>query len=562
MPTPCFLVKDPRNNGSAHIGGGGGGGGGSGSFVPANRLVVRRNAAIGDSLCATVVADRLIDLGYEVVWQTHPSIHCVIRHHPRIAAVVEPTGTPDINLDGAYESDPLRRRKHFHQMFFERTQHQVSRFGINMGPAFNCRPRLRLTPAERKLGLSKFQEYPKPWVFICPRSDSYNVRQVPDGIWREAAEGIKGTKFWLGRHPGPPGIIDLKCQHMDNVIVWLGQADLLISVDTGPLHLGAALGVPVIGIGQSSSPELHLSDQADFVTIAPKLDCLNCQENVCRINSVVPPCQNVDPKLITDWANARLSGIEGNTVSALVSIYRPDVNTLNRCLECVLPQVNEVIVCSDLAGKVPPGALRNPKIRYVVKPLHDQGYGKKQNFAARQANGAFLLLLNDDVFLQPNAVPKMMECMTPDVGMVSNLLLYPDGTVYHAGKTRGVGQRGWGHLNHKQKHWDLKEPTRAENMCGACVIVRRKAFYEIGGFNERYFLYAEDDTMCLDLRKAGWNLMFTPHSRGIHLEHQSTSKTGNIMDYVNASNKIFHELYGAYLDHNINRVPMGNFDYM
>src|SRR5271154_4518957 len=87
-------------------------GGGSGGIKRslAREIVVRRNAALGDALCATVVADKLIEQGFDVVFQTHAACHCIIRRHPRIARVEEPQGYTDINLDGAYENNPQRRR--------------------------------------------------------------------------------------------------------------------------------------------------------------------------------------------------------------------------------------------------------------------------------------------------------------------------------------------------------------------------------------------------------------------------------------------------------------------
>src|SRR5215475_15333329 len=128
----CDLIRDP-NNGQPK------GGGGNNRLISANRIIVRRSLAIGDSLCASVVADRLIDLGFEVTWQTHPAVHCVIRRHPRIAEVQKPEGYCDVDLDGAYETDPARRLKHFHTMFMERANSQLSRFGIDLGQATNCR---------------------------------------------------------------------------------------------------------------------------------------------------------------------------------------------------------------------------------------------------------------------------------------------------------------------------------------------------------------------------------------------------------------------------------------
>lgn len=549
--TPCFFIETKNVKGN-----------GGGNVLSAQNIIVRRTLAIGDCICASVVCDKLIEQGYDVNYQTHPAVHCVMRRHPLIGTIGAPSGYCDVNLDGAYERDAARRHKHFHTMFMEKANEQLARFGINLGPPTNCRPRLTMLECDRATTRLAFAHHPRPWIFLCPRSESYNVRQVPDGIWREAAEQMKGTKFWLGRHPAPPGIVDLKANHFDDVLRWIGIADLLVTVDTGPMHVAAALGVPIVAICQSSSPELHLSDQRDWVMVSPAgLDCLNCQQNVCPKAGHMPPCQQVDPGLIASWANAKLRPITNEGVSAVVSIYQPEVGVLNRCLECLLPQVDEIIICSDLAGRVPAGAMTHDKIRYVVKGLRDIGLGRKLNYGARFTTQKFLLLVNDDAFLDPFAVARMRECMAPSVAAVSNLLRYPEGTIYHAGKARGLGQMGWGHRDYRQMACTILQPTEMENMCGCCLLVRREAFYDIGGFDEDFYLMAEDDDFCLRLRRSGWKLIFTPHSTGTHMEHQSVRKTGDVMTIVSRANTIFHRKWHRYLEHNKNTVPMGNFDY-
>lgn len=524
-------------------------------------LIVRRTAAIGDALCASVVADRLIDMGFEVQMQTHPAIHCVLRRHPRLHSVVEPSGYCNVDLDATYENDPYRRMKHFHLMFYEAANGQLARIGVDLGPPLNCKPRLVFPENDKAAMLAKFKDYPRPWIMICPRSDTYNVRQVPDGIWSEAAKHMQGTVFWIGRHPGPPNIVDLGYRHFDLVIAALAVADILVSVDTGPLHVAAAFGVPIVAISQSSSPELHLNDQNDFVAVSPDLHCLNCQLNVCPVNAHIPPCQNLNPELIASWTNARLQARFGDSVSAIVPIYQPEVETLNKCLSHVLPQVSEVIVTAEGNSKIPEGALRHEKIKYVQKMHRGVGYGRNFNFGARHSNGKYLLALNDDVFLDPGAVEAMKRELTPGVGMVANLLRYPDGTIYHAGKVREPGARGWGHIDLRHINHTIKEPCDMENVCGACNLVRRDAFYGINCFDERFFIYAEDDDFALRMRKAGWRIRYTPHSSGVHMEHQSTWKLGNIPDVVNTANALFGSIWGSYFDHNINRVP-GNFDYL
>jgi len=475
---------------------------------------------------------------------------------------MEPHAFTNVDLDGAYENDPNRRQRHFHDMFFQVAQSQLQKSGIDLGYPLNCKPRLVMPENDLRATRDELSKHPKPWVMVCPRSDTYNVRQVMDGTWSEAAKKINGTCFWIGRHPGPENLVDLQCRHLDNVLRYIAVADLMVSVDTGPLHIAAALGVPMVAISQSSSPELHLSDQCDYVSIAPDLNCLNCQLNVCPINAAEPPCQKIDPNLIAAWANARLASKFGDTVSAIVPIYQPEGETLNRCLASVTPQVTEVIVTAEGNSVIPAGAMQHPKIKYVRKMHRGVGLGRNFNFGARHSNGKYLLALNDDCFLEPGAVEGMKREMTPGVGLVSHLLRYPDGTIYFAGKQRDPGVRVWGYCDGGHRDPTIKAACDMENACLTSGLLRREAFYKVNGFDERLFIYAEDDAMCLQLRKAGYRLRYTPHVTGIHMEHQSTSKLGNITDIVNNANAQFNQIWGEYFDWNKDRVPMGNFDYL
>jgi GT2 family glycosyltransferase len=536
--TPCYMF---RSNGS--------------------QIVVRRGAAIGDSLSATVVAQKLNEQGYSVAWQTHPMIGSVIRRVPYVASVESPQRLPDVNLDGAYENDPQKRQKHFSQVWIERANMQLRRRGIDLGPATNCRPMMRARVNDRQAMMERWGANPRPWVMVCPRSDSYNVRQVPDGIWAEAAKSIEGTKFWLGRHPAPPGFIDLKCGEIDHVTAALSVANLYLGVDTGPLHIAAALGVPVVGIGQSSMPDAHLGDQRDFVTIHPPLECLHCMENLCPKNRWDPPCQHIDPNLIAAYANARSRSYSDGKVSAVVPTYRAQVQKLNACLDHLLGQVDEIIVTREQAAAFPAGALQHPKIRYVVKNQSRIGFGRNVNFGVRATSHEWLLVVNDDAYLNPGCVQKMLACSKPDTGMVTPLIWYPNGQIYVSMKTREPGARGWGHCEHRQGQTRFKEVMEAENGCGCIMLLRRKAFYEAGGFDEDYLIYAEDDDVSQRIRRAGYRILFNPFADAVHEEGLSTRMIPGITEIVKQSNAIFAAKWSRYLDWNANRVPLGNFDY-
>lgn len=527
-------------------------------------IVVRRYAALGDCVAASAVADKLNAMGFRVVWESHPSAHCILRRQPSIAGVREPDGgKPHVNLDRAYEDRADRTRNTFSRMFFDKANADLAKVGINIGPAVNCTPKLFVSPQEKHAQRKLLEEYPRPWVFVCPRSDQWANRTVPNHVWEETAPKIHGTKFWLGwKMAAPPGFVDLKLDHFDSVIIALSVADLLVTVDTGPMHVAAALGIPVVAIGQASSPELHLSDQNDFVTIYPDgLKCLNCQKNICPLpnKADLPPCQTVRSDLIAGWANLKASQYLADRVSAVIPVFGSDPNVIRHCLECVLPQVDEVIITAETADKVP-AFPPHEKIKVVVRGMKGIGVGRNYSYGARHSTGKYLLMLNDDVYLNNNAVEIMKREMKPGVGCVSARLMYPDNTVYFAGKVRKPGERGWGHLNHRQHHWDLKSPTELENGFCAASLVSRECFYAAGCFDERIRVYCEDDLLSLQMRRAGYKIMFCPDAFGVHLEHQSTQKLGNIMDLVKESSKIFGEIFGDYFDHNANN-SFGDFNY-
>ena len=525
-------------------------------------IVVRRFAALGDTLAASVIADKLAERGYSVTWESHAASHCMMQRQPNVFQVREPNGQPpQINLDNAYEKHPARRQRSFSNIYMETANIQLMQnFGITLGPPVNCKPKLVILPQEKQAAQLKFKNYPKPWTFICPRSDHWKNRTVPDGVWIDAAKNIRGTKFWLGwKYPAPPGIVDLHCLHLDNLIVWLSAADLLITVDTGPMHIAAAMGIPILAIGQSSSPELHLSDQNDFMTILPKgLDCLNCQQNICPLPNRAdnPPCQSVSPDLISRWADKKLMQIYTDNVSAIVPILQPDVNVLNRCLNALLPQVAEIIVTMQGDSILPSGAIKHDKIRYIQKDVKRLGYSKNCNFGARHSTGKYLLIVNDDVFLSPDWKEKAMAVMKPGVGCVAGKLWYPDGTLYHGGKFRKPGERGFGHIDLRAREGSIKEPLEVENVNGAAILIPRKGFFEIDAFDEDFWGYCSDDDTCFKLRQKGYKIIYQPHAEGIHVEGQSMKSIEfNRAELIKQGCIMLERKWGWFWDKNINTIP-------
>lgn len=150
------------------------------------------------------------------------------------------------------------------------------------------------------------------------------------------------------------------------------------------------------------------------------------------------------------------------------------------------------------------------------------------NFAAENTEGEFLLFLNDDArILTDDALESLLGYFQrPDVGVVGPKQLFIDGTVEHAGIVVG-GSRVvtplFRHMDAESQGY-LDRAVVAQNVSavtGDCMMLRRSAFEEVGGFSEEFTLFYADVDFCLKVRKAGYYTVFTPHVLLSHLHSVS-----------------------------------------
>jgi GT2 family glycosyltransferase len=160
--------------------------------------------------------------------------------------------------------------------------------------------------------------------------------------------------------------------------------------------------------------------------------------------------------------------------------------------------------------------------------LRDEGafnFSRLANGGARATHGSYLLLLNNDVEVAaPDWLTAMLEqAQRPSIGCVGARLLYPDGTVQHAGVVLGRGQPPM----HVFRHVDLEAPeyvsrlqlvTNYSAVTGACLLVRRKVFEEVGGFDEGLAIDYNDIDFCLRVRERGYYNVVVPQATLWHHE--------------------------------------------
>lgn len=282
------------------------------------KIIVRRTAGIGDSLAATVVADLLHEQGHEVVWQCHPEVIPIIKRHPTIVRVEPPKGHCDVNLDGCYEKYIHAKYVHFHDIFITAANVQLNRIGVSIGINKPPKPpKLEISEIDTAAMQSALNLWNHPWIMIVPRSN-YLTRCISDAVWQEACKDMDGTRFWLGEHPNPLNLQPLIPRSIARVADYISIADLLVTVDTGPMHIGSAYGVPMVVISQSHDVHLRLSPLSDFEVVKRKdLDCLNCQRHRCPIDPYNPPCGQIDSQELADAVSRKLVLLEpSNPIAA------------------------------------------------------------------------------------------------------------------------------------------------------------------------------------------------------------------------------------------------------
>ncbi len=170
---------------------------------------------------------------------------------------------------------------------------------------------------------------------------------------------------------------------------------------------------------------------------------------------------------------------------------------------------------------------RYPKVK-VLTWEKEFNYSAINNFAAKQAEGVYLLFLNNDVeILTPQWIEEMLQiCQQKDVAITGAKLYYPDDTIQHAGVVLGLGGIA-GHIMCKASREDPGYFGRTVTVqeisavTAACMMIRTEDFWNAGGFDETFQVAFNDIDLCMKVRAAGKKIVFTPYAELYHYESKS-----------------------------------------
>jgi len=177
----------------------------------------------------------------------------------------------------------------------------------------------------------------------------------------------------------------------------------------------------------------------------------------------------------------------------------------------------------------------------VVCNKENVGFGKANNQAFAQTRSPFVFLLNPDARVHPDTLQNLLQTISSDdrIAACGPRILNQNGSVqtsvyfnppraWHTfmwqlklykllpAKLRGNLLLGY--------HWDHSTRRDVPMLTGAAIFVRRAVIDQVGGFNESFLMYGEDNEWCWRIISAGWRLVFDPAAEVTHLGGQSSLK--------------------------------------
>ena len=168
------------------------------------------------------------------------------------------------------------------------------------------------------------------------------------------------------------------------------------------------------------------------------------------------------------------------------------------------------------------------------------GFATNNNQVLRLGQGRYLILLNDDMLLQNDALDRMVAFMdaNPGVGAAGCKLLNKDGTrqrscwrgfpsprtllidLFYLSKW--LPQLAWVR-KFEATLQDTSEPTEVDHLLGACIMVGREVLDQVGLLDESFFMFLEETDWCYRIKKQGWHIVWAPEGEIIHYGQQSVS---------------------------------------
>jgi GT2 family glycosyltransferase len=232
-----------------------------------------------------------------------------------------------------------------------------------------------------------------------------------------------------------------------------------------------------------------------------------------------------------------------------VSVCIVNWNTRELLLDCLSSiyahpwQVSlEVIVVDNASEDGSPDMVQQQFSRvHLIANEENVGFARANNQAMAVGTGRYFLLLNSDTIVLPHSFDRLVQFLDgePAAGMVGARLLNPDRSLqrscwrgYPSLQTAVVDafylwrlapNFSWVRASEISDQ-ELEQTIVVDHILGACMLVRREVYEQIGGMEESIFLFLEETEWCFRCQQAGWEIYYYPEAEIVHLGQQSVRK--------------------------------------
>lgn len=217
-------------------------------------------------------------------------------------------------------------------------------------------------------------------------------------------------------------------------------------------------------------------------------------------------------------------------------------NLFKSLFEEYLPKTSfEVIYIDNCSSD---GSVEYLKINYPQVIIYEneiiKGFGENNNYGASKANGKFLAIINPDIRVLDSSIDVLVEYLNnnKEIGIVVPQLLNPDMSIQYSVRTfislnilfwrfihKGDDSSSNRHTSkYLRKDMDVDKIQSVEWAIGAAMFMTKKHYNELNGFDQDYFLYMEDEDLCLRSWKMSKPVVYNPLSKMIHDHQRSSNK--------------------------------------
>ncbi len=240
---------------------------------------------------------------------------------------------------------------------------------------------------------------------------------------------------------------------------------------------------------------------------------------------------------------------EGNEVVSAIVVNRDTKDMLAGCLESLRGQdytggLKVWVVDNNSRDGSREMTLHDFNEVNLIQNLKNVGYARACNQGIRSSGGEYVLVLNSDTELSADTVSTVVDFFEghPEAGAVGVRLLNADGSLQMSCREfpnmREAVAHGFIGLfrpdnpttrKYRKTDWDHGEVSQVDWVSGAFLAFRRKSLEEVGGFDEKYFMYVEDVDLCRRLWDSGWKVYYLSGGEVVHHVAQSSSLRSNRM---------------------------------